>query len=64
MADWADPVLQQPYKVVDGMLHIPTRLALAWNGMKTRDFVSSRILNTDVKRLRILTPYRRPKLTP
>jgi len=31
MADWADPVLQQPYKVVDGMLHIPDAPALAWN---------------------------------
>jgi mandelate racemase len=31
--DWADPVLQQPYAVKDGMLHIPDRpgLGLEWN---------------------------------
>ena len=31
--DWADPVLQQPYKVVDGMLHIPDApgVGLEWN---------------------------------
>jgi mandelate racemase len=31
--DWADPVLQQPYAVRDGMLHIPDRpgLGLEWN---------------------------------
>jgi mandelate racemase len=31
--DWANPVLQQPYKVVDGMLHIPNApgTGLEWN---------------------------------
>jgi mandelate racemase len=31
--DWANPVLQQPYKVVDGMLHIPDApgIGLEWN---------------------------------
>jgi mandelate racemase len=31
--DWADPVLQQPYAVKDGKLHIPERpgLGLDWN---------------------------------
>ena len=31
--DWADPVLQEPYKIVDGMLHIPDApgVGLDWN---------------------------------
>jgi mandelate racemase len=31
--DWADPVLQQPYKVAGGMLHIPDApgVGLEWN---------------------------------
>jgi mandelate racemase len=31
--DWADPVLQQPYTIKDGLLHIPDRpgLGLEWN---------------------------------
>ena len=31
--DWAEPVLQQPYKVIDGMLHIPDTpgVGLEWN---------------------------------
>jgi len=31
--DWADPVLQQPYKVADGMLHVPDApgVGLEWN---------------------------------
>ncbi len=31
--DWANPVLRQPYKIVDGMLHIPDALGvgLEWN---------------------------------
>ena len=31
--DWGDPVLQEPYKVVDGMLHIPDApgVGLEWN---------------------------------
>ena len=31
--DWADPLLQQPYEVKNGMLHIPDRpgLGLEWN---------------------------------
>jgi mandelate racemase len=31
--DWANPVLQQPHKVVDGMLHIPDApgVGLEWN---------------------------------
>jgi mandelate racemase len=31
--DWANPILRQPYKIVDGMLHIPDALGvgLEWN---------------------------------
>ncbi len=31
--DWADPVLQDPYRIADGMLHIPDMpgVGLAWN---------------------------------
>jgi mandelate racemase len=31
--DWADPILQQPYKVKDGLLHIPDTpgIGLEWN---------------------------------
>ena len=31
--DWADPVLQEPYTLKDGMLEIPNRLGLGldWN---------------------------------
>ena len=31
--DWADPVLQEPYKIADGMLHIPDTpgVGLDWN---------------------------------
>lgn len=31
--DWADPVLQQPYKIVDGLLNIPDApgVGLEWN---------------------------------
>jgi hypothetical protein len=34
--DWADPVLQKPYEIRDGLLHIPMCLALASNGMRKR----------------------------
>jgi mandelate racemase len=31
--DWADPILQRPYKIEDGMLHVPDApgLGLDWN---------------------------------
>jgi mandelate racemase len=31
--NWADPVLQEPYKILDGMLHIPDApgVGLEWN---------------------------------
>jgi mandelate racemase len=32
--DWANPILQQPYEVKDGKLHIPDLRASGWNGTK------------------------------
>ena len=32
--DWADPILQKPYDVKDGLLHIPDHPASDWNGMR------------------------------
>jgi mandelate racemase len=38
--DWADPLLQEPYAVKDGLLHIPDRpgLGLDWNEDAVRTF--------------------------
>jgi hypothetical protein len=34
--DWANPILQQPYEVKDGKIHIPNVPGAGWNGTKRR----------------------------
>jgi hypothetical protein len=48
--DWANPILQQPYEVKDGKLHIPDVPGADWNGMRRRWrlawLITSRPLNS------------------
>jgi L-alanine-DL-glutamate epimerase-like enolase superfamily enzyme len=32
--DWTNPILQQPYEVKDGKLHVPDVPGADWNGMR------------------------------
>ena len=34
--DWADPILQKPYAIKDGLLHIPDVPGSGWSGMRRR----------------------------
>jgi mandelate racemase len=42
--DWADPILQQPYEISDGMLHIPDAagLGIEWNEDAVERFAAER----------------------
>ena len=55
--DWADPVLQNPFSVVDGHLEIPNRpgIGIEWDEKAMHDLPSSANLNSIHSRQRPLS---------